>query len=132
MPIQTALIEKPAVFVVDDDPAVCNSLKFSLELEGFSVRTFADGPELLEADNFTRPGCLIIDYKLPGTNGLDLLQRLRDRHVSTPAILITSHPTRALRELATRAGVRIVEKPFLTDALTEEIREACKRSGLTS
>lgn len=117
--------EKLVVFVVDDDPAVRSSLKFALELEGYIVRVFADAAQLLGRGDDEAPGCLIIDYALPGLNGLELLRTLRQRNIAAPAILITSHPKRPLRELAARAGVQIVEKPLLTDALTDEIRGLC-------
>jgi FixJ family two-component response regulator len=121
-----AASEKLVVFVVDDDPAVRSSLKFALELEGYDVRVFADAAQLLERSDNDAPGCLIIDYALPGLNGLELLRALRQRNVGAPAILITSHPKRPLRELAARAGMQIVEKPLLTDALTDEIRGLCR------
>jgi FixJ family two-component response regulator len=118
--------EKLVIFVVDDDPAVCSSLKFSLELEGFQVRTFANAAQVLKADNLQSSRCFIIDYKLPETNGLDLLAELRARDVDGPAILITSHPNRALRESASQAHTQIVEKPLLTDALIEEVRRVTR------
>lgn len=117
------------VVVVDDDPAVRNSLKFSLELEGYSVRVFAGAAEFLrEAD----PGdcaCLVIDQIMPGMTGLELLAKLRDRRVSMPAILITSHPNASLRERAASFGISIVEKPLLSDSLFEAIRAALARQS---
>jgi two-component system response regulator FixJ len=116
-------VASPVVIVVDDDPAVRNSLKFSLEIEGFVVRDYPDGMELLNDRELPRGGCLVIDQDMPGMKGLDVVARLRDRHVSLPAILITSHPTVALSERAARAGVPIVEKPLLGDALVDRIHD---------
>ena len=118
-------VGKLSVFVVDDDPAVRNSLQFALELEGYAVRTFADAEQLLGRPDSERPCCLVIDYGLPGSNGLELLRALRQRDVAAPAILITSHPNRLLCERAERAGIPIVEKPLLADTLTDEIRAIC-------
>ena len=115
---------KSVVLVIDDDPAVRNSLKFALEVEGFSVQVYPTGTALLEEDDIPESGCLVADYHLPGMNGLDLLQRLRERDVRLPAILITSHPTPAIRGRATSAGVRLIEKPLLNDALFQCIRSA--------
>jgi FixJ family two-component response regulator len=126
MPLAVADERRPVIVIVDDDPAVCSSLKFSLELEGYRVRTFADAGALLADDDVSTSQCLILDYKLPGLNGLELLEKLRARHVTVPAIMITSHPSRALRDLAARARIRIIEKPLLTDALIEEIRAVCR------
>jgi len=57
-------------------------------------------------------------------NGLEMLNRLRERRVAAPAILITSHPSASVRQRAAEAGVRIVEKPLLGNALVEGIRNA--------
>jgi two-component system, LuxR family, response regulator FixJ len=111
------------VIVVDDDPAVRNSLKFSLETEGLTVRCYATGDELLSAD-LTSCNCLVVDQKMPGMSGLDLIAKLRERRFSAPAILITSHPSLSLRQRAEKADVPIVEKPLLGNALHDRIRAA--------
>jgi two-component system response regulator FixJ len=119
----------PQVMVVDDDLAVRNSLKFSLEVEGFAVRVYAGGTELLNDTELSRGGCLVIDQNMPGMKGLDLVAQLRARDVAVPAILITSYPTVAVRERAAKAGVAIVEKPFLETALIDRIRDLFSRDG---
>jgi FixJ family two-component response regulator len=119
------LATRPAVVgVVDDDPAVRNSLKFSLEIEGFTVGTFADANELLQDRDLSRFNCLVVDHYLPGLNGLDLVARLRERQVSVPVVLITTHPSGALLARAGKAHVPIVEKPLLGNALIDRIRAA--------
>lgn len=118
------------VVVVDDDAAVRNSLKFSLEIEGFSVRAYSDGTELLNADDLPNCACFVIDQKLPGLTGLEVIAKLRDRQVSVPAILITTQPDAALARRAGKAGVRIVEKPLLGNALVENIHAVVDRPPL--
>ena len=113
----------PIVIVVDDDVAVRNSLKFSLEVEGFVVRAYPGGTELLKDAELRRAGCLVIDQNMSGMNGLEVVARLRARDVAVPAILITSYPTAVLRERAAAAGVTIVEKPFLGTVLVDRIRD---------
>ena len=113
------------VIVVDDDSAVRNSLKFSLEIEGFVVLAYASGTELLSGLDLPVCRCLVIDQKMPGMNGLDLIAMLRNRHISAPAILITSQPNGVLTERAARANIPIVEKPLLGNALMDRIRDAC-------
>jgi len=116
------------IAVVDDDPAVCSSLKFSLELEGFAVHTFAGGSALLGAPGFENCDCFVIDQRMPGMSGMELIGRLRERKVSVPAILVvSSHPSAALSARAAAANVPIVEKPFLGNTLLDKLHEACRQ-----
>lgn len=115
---------KPVVLLVEDDSAVRNSLKFSLEIEGFSVRAYKNGTELLGETPYPGARCLIIDYRLPGLNGLELLAELRRREVVVPAILVTTNPSPSLRARATAAGVMVIEKPLLNEALVQGIHTA--------
>jgi len=117
----------PVIAVVDDDPAVRNSLKFSLELEGFAVRAYRSGVEFLAAADFGDCGCFIIDQRMPGMSGMELIAALRERNVSTPAILIISQPNKVLSARAADADVPIIEKPLLSNALVEKIREVCAK-----
>jgi two-component system, LuxR family, response regulator FixJ len=117
----------PVVLVVDDDPAVRNSLKFSLQIEGFMVRAYASGKELLSDPDLPNHGCLVVDLKMPEMTGLDLVASLRERHVALPAILITTNPSAAVQRRAAQAGVPVIEKPLLGDALSRGIHAALAR-----
>src|SRR5262249_5944248 len=108
---------RPVIIVVDDDGAVRNSLKFSLEIEGFSVLTYADSRELFEDEALAESSCLVIDHNLPGMTGLEAIAELRERRVLVPAILITTHPSAATTERARKAEIPIVEKPLLENGL---------------
>ena len=110
------------IAVVDDDPAVRASLQFALEVEGFGVRVYPDAQAMLAAGQFADYRCVIIDQNLPAMSGLDLVAQLRQRSVLVPAILITSHPSAALRGRAADAGVPIVEKPLLGNTLVDKVR----------
>jgi FixJ family two-component response regulator len=112
---------RPKILLVDDDPAVRASLAFSLELEGFLIETFDCGEALARKVEFPANGCLILDYRLPDTDGLSLLKALRGRGIALPAILITSAPTRAVRTRAAEAGAVLIEKPLLCDALSAAV-----------
>jgi FixJ family two-component response regulator len=109
------------LILVDDDASVLSALKFAFEVEGFDVRAYANGESLLSEAHIPEFGCLILDYKLPGLNGLQLLSRLRSRRVTLPAVLITT-PEPAVVAKAAAAGVPIVEKPLLTSALLDTVR----------
>jgi CheY-like chemotaxis protein len=123
---------KPVVIVVDDDGAVRNSLKFSLEIEGFAVHTYADSEQLLQGEELANSSCLVIDHNMPGMTGLDAVAKLRQRHVLVPAILITTLPSVATAERARKAEIPIVEKPLLLEnGLLDHIQAALASSRLS-
>jgi FixJ family two-component response regulator len=112
----------PIVAVVDDDAAVRNSLKFSLEIEGFAVRTYASGEELLGSPGLSSCQCVIVDQDMPRMTGLELVAALRRQGVKVPALLISGRLTPAVTRQASDAGIPAIEKPFLGNALIESIR----------
>ena len=115
----------PAIILVDDDPAVRESLAFSLGLEGFDVETFASAEMLLERRErrgLPAGACLVFDHRLPGMEGLALLELLRGEGVGLPAVIITSTPARAVADRAAAADAILIEKPLLCDSLTAAIR----------
>jgi two-component system, LuxR family, response regulator FixJ len=111
------------LLLLDDDAAVRDSLKFSLEIEGFQVRDYASSHELLDDNSLPAFSCLIVDYHMPDMSGLDVIARLREKRQRLHAILITGHPDQKIREDAAAVGVPIVEKPFQGRALTDCIHE---------
>lgn len=101
------------ILLVDDDAAVRNALKFSLEMEGFSVRLYPTPEDLLAESDLPAVGCLVIDYRMPDIDGLELVERLRNRGVALPVLLISGRVTRSLRDRASGLGVRdVLEKPL--------------------
>jgi len=113
------------VIVVDDDDAVRNSLKFALELEGLSVRLFRDGAELLAATDLPLNGCFVVDYNMPGMTGIELVAKLRQRHIDSPAILIASRVSDDLHGRAAESGFRrVLEKPLHDSDLLDSIHAA--------
>jgi two-component system, LuxR family, response regulator FixJ len=113
------------VLVVDDDAAVRGALRFALEVEGFQVRDY-DGPVALLADRNVPPlGCLVIDYRMPVMDGLELIAVLRERGIGAPAIIISGRPSKDLEAQAMRLGVRqVLEKPLADGALVAAVRSA--------
>ena len=120
---------RPVVLVIDDDLAVRNSLKFALEIEGFCVRVYPNGAELLDEKDMPDRGCLVADYHLQGMNGLELLTALRNRDIKLPAILVTTYLSATIRNRAAVAGVLLIEKPLLSDSLFQSIRAALSEPG---
>jgi len=116
--------EEPVVYVVDDDDAVRDSVRLLLETDGQKVRPVAVAADLLSALPAAPRGCLVIDYKMPMTNGLELLAALRVRNVTLPVILITGACDPRIRCRARQAGVsKFLEKPFAEGALLEAIQD---------
>ncbi len=115
------------ILLIDGDPAVRSALKFSLELDGFAVDAHADAEALAAREQLPAEGCLVLDQHLPGMTGLDLLALLRARQVDLPAILITTHPSAAVRKRAAEGGVEIIEKPLLGDGLAQAVQAALER-----
>ena len=83
------------------------------------------GAELLQAGDLEDFDCFVVDQRMPGMTGMELVEVLRGRRVLTPVILMISHPNAALSARAQKAAIAIVEKPLLGNALVERIREAC-------
>jgi FixJ family two-component response regulator len=120
----------PLIIVVDDDTAVRNSLKFSLEIDGFAVGTCGSAGELVGAYDLSACRCLIVDQDMPRMTGLELVATLRRKGVEVPAILISENVTQALITLASGVGLPVIEKPVVGNGLIELIRGAidAKRS----
>ena len=113
------------VIIVDDDQAVRNALKFSLELEGLCVRSHPTAEEALADADLPAAGCLVVDQYMPGLSGMDFLRELGLRGVDVPAILITARASDDLRRRADCAGFcQVLEKPLEDGGLLDAIREA--------
>ena len=110
------------ILVVDDDRAVLNSLRFLLETEGFVVRVFESGNALLAASDLDSARCVVLDYRMPGVDGIELARALRARRVVAPIILITGRTEAGLGARAAAAGInRIIEKPLLDSTLLDAV-----------
>ena len=119
---------KSRICVLDDDLDVLQSLRFLLETHGFEVRTFSAAVALLTSIDSDYVDCLVIDYKMPHMDGLDVAVRLRQRNIAAPIVLITGYPDRHMAEKAAAVGIHhILFKPHLEDSLVTHVREAITR-----
>ena len=117
--------EKATVFVVDDDEAVCESLRMLIEGAGLNVRTFNSALDFLDAYDASMPGCLVVDVRMPGMNGLALQAQLTDRGMYIPTIVITGHADVPMAVQAVKGGaVNFLEKPFSDTTLLSGIHKA--------
>ncbi len=113
------------VFIVDDDEAVRESLKWMIESEGYTTETYASADDFLVSFDKSRPGCMLLDIRMPGRNGLELQQELVVRDAVIPIIFITAHGTVPTAVRALKAGaVDFVMKPFNDVELLDRIRSA--------
>ncbi|NVO14928.1 MAG: response regulator [Rhodoplanes sp.] len=111
----------PTIVVVNDDSALRHALRFALGVEGFAVRTFAKGEDLLGSSDLTDLACVVTDARLPDMSGLDLVAQLRRQRDRLPAILLTTDPSLRLRREAEDAGVALIEQPLRGDSVVNVV-----------
>ena len=122
--------QRPTIFVVDDDLAVRDALKLLLRSVGQSVETYGAGQEFLEAYSEDRPGCLVLDIRMPGMSGLELQQKLNEKHSILPIIFITGHGDVPMAVEAMQAGaVDFIQKPFRDQDLIDRINQALEKDS---
>jgi DNA-binding NtrC family response regulator len=118
-----------AVYVVDDDVSVRESVQGLIRSANFTVETFASARELLDRCRDEVPGCLVLDVNLPGLTGLDVQQELASAEVHVPIIFITGHGDVPTSVRAMKSGaLEFLTKPLDTDALLAAIRQGIARS----
>jgi two-component system, LuxR family, response regulator FixJ len=113
-------IQPNKIAIVDDDRAVCESLRFLLEVMGYAVETFLSAAALLSAD-LREINRLILDHHMPQMTGLELAERLRASDVSLPILLITGSLSPDIVARAAALGIRVMEKPPSEEDLLEFI-----------
>ncbi len=119
---------RPIVFVVDDDPAVCEALSSLIRSVGLRVKTFASAAEFLRQRPPAEPSCLVLDVGLPGLSGMDLQRELTATNRHFPIIFITGQGDIPTTVRAMKAGaVEFLTKPFREQELLESIEQALMR-----
>lgn len=115
----------PTVFVVDDDPAVRESVSALVSSAGYRAETFESAESFLENFECTRPGCVVADIRMLEMSGLDLQDRLLSENCPTPIIMISAYANAPLAVMAMRRGaVDVLEKPYSNTELLNNIRTA--------
>jgi len=113
---------EPVVHIVDDDDAVRDALSLLMLSEDIAVKTFASADEFLTQHAEEQPGCLLLDVRMPGTNGLELLDILNEKKVTLPVIFITGHGDVHMAVKAMKAGaLDFIEKPFDNERLVKVV-----------
>jgi FixJ family two-component response regulator len=121
--------KKSLVFIVDDDPSVRKALKRFVASAGYCVETYASAQEFLSSVPVFAKGCLILDLRMPGLNGLDLQAQLSVLKYKLPIIFITAFDSPQDRKQAMDAGaVAFLRKPFSDQTILNALESACEEA----
>ncbi|MBP1296430.1 response regulator transcription factor [Bradyrhizobium elkanii] len=128
MTLNTNTADRPLVLIVDDDEEIRSALRELLLSVGIDACCFGSTQELLRADLPERPGCLILDVRMPGASGLDLQQRLALNGNTRPIIFLTGHGDIAMTVQAMKAGaVDFLTKPVRDQTLLDAVAAAIEK-----
>lgn len=124
----TTASDVPVVHLVDDDAAIRRSAGFMLKTSGYQVKVYESGVELLKHAAELSQGCILLDIRLPGMDGLEVQEALRHKGVTLPVIIMTGHGDVSLAVKAMKAGaVDFIEKPFEKETLISSLNEGFRR-----
>lgn len=116
------------VHVIDDEADVCEALKVLLHTARIEARTYPSAEEFLSEVKISKPICLLVDVRLPGMSGLDLVQELQKGPVTPVVVMMTGHGDIPMAVRAMRAGaLHFLEKPFEPGELLQTLEEALQR-----
>ena len=130
---ETAQQDTGLISVVEDDESVRDGAQALLRSVGYRVRTFGSAESLLASKAPTETACLILDIRIPGTDGLELQRRLNESETYIPTVFITAQDDSLARKTAIAAGaVDVLRKPFLPGVLLAAVQIALGRGGAAS
>jgi FixJ family two-component response regulator len=122
MPLPNSTSE---IFIVDDDPAIRETLSILFSTEGYNVVCFAEGTALLAATKIRSPTCVVLDVYIPGKSGIDILKELTARDGSIPIFIISGQGDIAMAVEAIKNGaLDFIEKPFRGSTVVARVRDA--------
>jgi len=118
------------VHIVDDDEAIRQSIGFLLRKAGFKVIAYPSGTDFLKNANRDLQGCVLLDVRMPGLDGLEVQKRMSDLGIALPIVMLTGHGDVTLAVRAIKAGaIEFIEKPFERSALLAAIDEAFRHAA---
>jgi len=122
---------KPRILVVDDEEPIRKTMRMTLEYEGFEVSEAASGAEALQAIDSDPPDLVFLDIKMPGIDGLDALEQIKEKSRATQVIIISGHGNVQTAVQATKLGAfDFIEKPLETERVLLAVRNAAERKEL--
>ena len=123
--------DTPIVHIIDDDDSVRLMLDSLLRSVRFNVRTFSSTQEFLKADSLGAPGCIVLDIRLPGINGLDFQEQLQELGIRLPVVLMTGHADIPMSVRGMKAGaVDFLPKPFRDQDMIDAVTTAINRDRM--
>ena len=123
------MTNEPTVFIVDDDDAVRRFLTGLIQSIDLKVEAYASAKDFLDAYRPGRPGCLLLDVRMPGMSGLELQRELAERSIELQVVILTGHGNVPVAVQAMKAGaVDFIEKPFNNELLLDRIQRAVAES----
>lgn len=112
------------VYIVDDDGSIRRSVSLFLRTKGYAVESFSSGVPFLEAAGSLRPGCVLLDVRMPEIDGIAVLEHMRAAGVDLPVVVMTAHGDVSTAVAAMRKGAHnFIEKPFEQDTILEALEE---------
>ncbi|KAA2236636.1 response regulator transcription factor [Salinarimonas soli] len=130
MQAHAGLPARPTIFVVEDDQAIRQGLAGLFRSIDLNVEVFASAADFLARPQHDRPGCLVVDVRLPGLSGLDFQVRLQDMGIRLPVILMTGHGDIPMSVRAMKAGaIDFLVKPFRDQDMLDAVATAIERDA---
>lgn len=122
----------PIVHIIDDDMSVRKSLRWLIESVDLEVGCYESANTFLDAFQSGRPGCLILDVRMPGLSGLDLQESMATKNMTIPIIIVTGHADVPMAIRAMKNGAfDFIEKPYNDQYLLDRVQEAIRQSTAT-
>jgi len=126
--LDCTLDSRPTVFIVDDDPGLCEALAYLLESVHLRCEIYPSTQDFLASYDPDRPGCLVLDVRMPGMSGLDFQDELTARRSTLPIIMVTGYADVSMAVRAMKAGaIEFLEKPFGDQVILESVQQAIER-----
>lgn len=119
----------PVVRVIDDEESVRNSEAFTLRVAGIDAIAYESAESFLDRDDLRRPGCIVLDVRMPGMSGLELQQEMQDRGIDLPILFLTGHGDISMAVMTLKRGAEdFCEKPVDPARLRETVKKMIARN----
>ncbi|MES2096818.1 MAG: response regulator [Pseudomonadota bacterium] len=129
-PIFEETADRPLVRIIDDEPAVCEAISDLLASVGIATVSYTSARQFLEVDAKQRPGCVVLDVRMPNLGGLDLQVEMQACSITLPIVFVTGHGDIPMSVRAMKAGaIDFLPKPFNDQALIDAVNAANERDA---